>query len=198
MDARSQSGVVLLTVFAVLSVSAVSSTLVVNELQNALGEAVDLALAVLKHAVLVKLVVRARLAGVLRRGCRLGQLSNGRDEDGRVANVVGELSVLSLEKLNNGLSGQLLQQFMNNKTHPDSNVLECSVGAAKEADKVGVQATVWLIPHSVEGGVVLSRFAGKIAESSGTVTLHLDAGRVGEGNKNFADSHLEKLGLEVV
>jgi hypothetical protein len=199
VNARSQSDVVFIVLTrAVLSaVRNTLSTLIVNQLQNALRQAVDLSLAVLKQAVLVVLIVRSRLpsAGVLRRGSRLGQLTNGGNENGRVANVVGELGVLGLEQLDNGL---MLAYGTVRKTYPDSNVLECSVGAAEEANEVGVKTTVGLVPDSVERGVVLGSFARKVSKRSGTVALDLYTGRVGERDKNLADTHLEEPRLEVV
>jgi hypothetical protein len=44
------------------------------------------------------------------------------------------------------------------KAHPNSNMLECNVCTAEEADEICVQAAFGLIPDCVEGRVVFSSY----------------------------------------
>lgn len=109
MDTCTQRSVVLAVLFATLFATLVNllllAVLAVNELQDSLCERVDFALAVLVN-VLVKVVVRVHatlLRRVLGSGRRVGELTDGGDEDGRVADVVCELRVLCFKELHNGL-----------------------------------------------------------------------------------------------
>lgn len=162
MDTRPQRRVVLRVLpstllSGLLCVTPATFTLV-DELQDALCKAVDLALAVLKHPILVKVVIRLVAAAgtrVLGRRCGLGELANGGDENGRGANVGSQLRVLGLQQLNNCLFSVSAAFDNGEQAYPDGNVLEGGVRTAEEAHQVGVETAVRLVPHGVERCIVL-------------------------------------------
>ena len=94
-------------------------------------------------------------------------------------------------------------------------MLERGIAASEESAQVSVNAAVGLLPVLDKDGIipncdplvqiiifrhksVVLTLRRQITQSRSTVALNFGALRVGEGNEDLADAHLQQLALEVV